>query len=163
MSGLELLSLKIRGYVITTITILGNSFNCTADCPVSGFAPLPKSLPRKDSMLLSSDKHGSHARIIRSLLRALPVDVRKSSAFPTGSKIISRGFAAVDVREKDRQQRHSRHNLRPTKRKSEAFPHIERQSRRYLAPHWQLAIRFTLQTSSHRTLVRVLPRFTDFC
>ena len=65
----------------------------------------------------------------RTHFGALPVDVRKSSAFPTGSKIISRGYAAVDVREENPQRRHSRHNLRSTNRKSGAFPHIERQSR----------------------------------
>jgi hypothetical protein len=31
------------------------------------------------------------------LPRALPVDVRKSSAFPTGVKVISRGYAAVNA------------------------------------------------------------------
>jgi hypothetical protein len=34
------------------------------------------------------------------------------------------------------QRRHSRHNLKPTNRKSEAFPHIERHSRRsYQSDH----------------------------
>ncbi len=70
----------------------------------------------------------ANVRFTWSCLRALPVDVRKSSAFPT-ARIISRGYAAIASPQGDPQRRHSRHNLRSTNRKSGAFPHIERQSR----------------------------------
>jgi hypothetical protein len=45
----------------------------------------------------SQERRLNLAQPFQGLLRALPIDVPKSSAFPTGVKIISRGYAAADA------------------------------------------------------------------